>query len=202
MSESKEISNKEYLDLMQGDGTGKPSSVLLPHEKSAVEQAHANYKNEFQKLVEAKVSVSGGDDWHDGAFRATDNEAKIITSRMSAIAPLLGAVVVSYPEANEERASLGSRVVISQKSFSFPVDIVGFRKAYPDGVIDQQTQEEVVAVSPDSPLGEALIGRTPGEEVEYKNGTTTFTAVIEGIDQSAVQEQFRDADNLAIPVEE
>lgn len=184
-----QISNSTYLQKILRNEVDVPRHVLLPYEEQAVAVAKKRLENEYKRIVEAKVSVSGGDDWHDGAFRVTDNEAKVVTAQLETLAPLLGAIVVEYPDAAETRATLGSRITLSQNNVSFPIDIVGFRSGYPEGLVDPETQEEVTAVSPESPLGVALIGNTVGEEVSYTNGSRKFSVRIEAIDQTALERQ-------------
>lgn len=192
------IDNSKYLDSLLDGSPDAPEYVLLPYEKDAVAAARLKHEEEFQRIIEEKISVTGGDDWHDGAFRATDNEAKIVSSRVAALAPLLGATVVSYPHENETRVTLGSRVFVRQRGLSFPVDIVGYRGGYPDGVIEPSTNEEMVAVSPDSPLGKALMGHRTGEEIIYQNGSSKFSATIEGLSQNALENQVKKLGNLAV----
>ena len=81
------LSNKEYLELYLADSGNTVGKALLPHESNAVEKAVEKQRNAYNEVIEQKKSVSGGDDWHDGAFVATDNEAKIIGQQMSAISP-------------------------------------------------------------------------------------------------------------------
>lgn len=179
-----------YLDMVLSGQA--PEYVLLPHEQVAVHGEYERKVASFQKIVEAKISVTGGDDWHDGAFRATDNEARILTESMATIAPFLGATVVGYPDTNERRVALGSRVTVRQGRAAFPIDVVGFRIAYPDNIIDDVTGEEVMAVSPDSPIGAAILGRQVGDEISYNNGSHMLRATIGSLSQVAVCEYFQD----------
>lgn len=195
-----ELSNGEYLEAVLTNRANAPQYVLLPHEQAGVDKAHQDKLTAFGKIIEEKINVTGGDDWHDGAFRATDNEAKIISKSMAAISPYLGAVVVSYPEASEARATLGSRATITQNGFTFPVDIVGFRTAYPADVIDPDSQEEVTAVSPESPLGQALIGRVKGDEASYMNGDRSLKVTIDRINQTAVREYFMETAGVSLEI--
>jgi len=184
------LSNADFLNTVLGDKGQLPDYLLLPHEQAQVRAAHNENVTEFQKIVESKVSVTGGDDWHDGAFRTTDNEARVAAERNAAIAPFLGAVIVEYPLPQEVRVTIGSRVFVEQKSYTFPVDIVGFRQGYPSGVVDKETGEEIIGISPDSPLGQAILGKETGESTEYRNGERIFQAIIARIDQEAVRSQF------------
>jgi transcription elongation GreA/GreB family factor len=196
-----QMENSTYLNMILSESDQTPEHVLLPPEEAAGHETYGDKVDSFQKIIDEKVSVTGGDDWHDGAFRATDNEARIVTESVAAIAPFLGATVVGYPNIEELRVTLGSRVVIKQGRASFPVDIVGFRSAYPRDVIDEATGEEVMAASPDSPIGAAILGKQVGEEATYASGDRTLSATIESLSQVAVQMYFQDASRLILEVE-
>ena len=184
------LSNKEYLELYLADSVNTVGKALLPHESNAVEKAVEKQRNAYNEVIEQKKSVSGGDDWHDGAFVATDNEAKIIGQQMSAISPYIGAVVVDYPDTEETRASIGSRILVNQGGYSFPVDVVGFRSGYPEGVTSEEFEDEVMGISPDSPLAGAILGKTVGFEGTFHNAGSDIQVKIERIDQSAVKQYF------------
>lgn len=190
--ERKFIKSTEYLKGYLEGGLDLPGYVLLPHEGAAVDRAVAKQSQAFEEVVKQKIEVSGGDDWHDGAFRATDNEAKIVSQQMSAIAPFIGAVVVEYPDVSETRATLGSRLTIVQNGFTYPADIVGFRAGYPENIIDEQTGEEVVAISPESPLARSVIGMRAGEDTIFSNGGRDMNITVATIDQLAVKSYFTD----------
>ncbi len=184
------LSNKEYLDLYLAGDIDSVGKVLLPHESEAVEKAIEKQRNAYNEVIEQKKSVSGGDDWHDGAFIATDNEAKIIGQQMSAISPYVGAVVIEYPDPGEPRATIGSRVLVNQGGYSFPVDVVGFRSGYPEGVTSEGFEDEVMGISPDSPLARTMLGQTVGFEGMLHNAGSDIRVKIERIDQSAVKQYF------------
>jgi transcription elongation GreA/GreB family factor len=183
-------SNSEFLEMVLNPEMELPSHVLLPHEQTSVQLAYNQNVETFQRIVQSKVDVTGGDDWHDGAFRVTDNEAKIAAERNAVLAPFLGALVVGYPKISENRVTLGSRATLLQNGYEFPIDLVGFRGGYPEGVIDARSQEEVSGVSPESPLGKVILGKMLDEEIRYKNGNRIFTAKIKFIDQEAVKLHF------------
>lgn len=186
------MSNVEYLEAYLDAKQNVPDAVLLPHEGAAVDRAVAKQKKAYDEIVKQKIEVTGGDDWHDGAFRATDNEAKIVSQRMSAIAPFLGAAVVEYPDLSETRATLGSRLTIVQNDFSYPADIVGFRIGYPEDTLDEETGDEVVAMSPESPLAQAVIGMSEGEDTVFSNAGREMSITVARIDQLAVRIYFAD----------
>ncbi len=185
-----EVTNQEYLRLYLAQSEDLPGRVLLPHESRAVEAAVEKQREAFEKVIEQKVEVTGGDDWHDGAFRATDNEAKIIGQQMSAIGPYIGATIIGYPKQEETRVTLGSRVTINQDGYSFPIDIVGFRAGYPTDVLNDEFEDEVTGMSPDSPLARLILGNEVGFEGTFTNDHRELSVKIEGINQRAVMDYF------------
>lgn len=195
-----ELSNADFLDAAINKQGDVIEHVLLPHEQAGVDEAYDKRVKEFDSIVEQKVSVSGGDDWHDGAFRATDNAAKIVTEVIAGISPYLSAPVVDYPGEDEARVTLGSRVSVTQNNFAFQVDIIGFRSFYPKELIDPDTQEEVTPTTPDSPLGKAILGKIVGDEVGYRNGDRGFTVSIDRINQSVIREYFMAAGGVDLEI--
>jgi transcription elongation GreA/GreB family factor len=191
-----DILNSNYLT--QVDANEAPELVLLPHEVTAVQEALARHEANFQEVIREKVSVTGGDDWHDGAFRATDNQANIISESMAAIATYQHASVVDYPDEDSPRISLGSRVYVRQQSFVYPIDIVGFRGAYPSEVIDPVTEEEVDAMTPNSPLARAVLGKIVGDVASFRSGERRLEVQVERIDQTAVRKLFMDVLGIAV----
>jgi transcription elongation GreA/GreB family factor len=188
------LPNGEFLGGFLTDPAAVPEKVLLPHELAAVQEAYDKRIQDFGKVIQEKISVTGGDDWHDGAFRATDAQANILSESVSAMAPYLEAQVVDYPAADEPRVTLGSRVVVKQNGFAFPVDVIGYRAAYPSEVVDPVSGEEVTGTSVESPLGRAIMGKLLGDETSYQNGERTMRVVVTGLSQTAIREYFRGAE--------
>lgn len=185
----KTIPNETFLRDFLGDNP-PTEKVLLPHESALVDEAYRNRMVEFDQVVQDKISVTGGDDWHDGAFRATDALANILSESAAAIMPFLRAQVVDYPSSDETRVTLGSRVTVEQKGVRFPLDIVGYRTAYPREVIDPASDEEVTATNIESPLGRAVMGHMVGETVSYLSGDKELSAKLVGLSQTAIREYF------------
>lgn len=195
---NEKLSNEAFLELFIEQPQSVPEYLLLPHELVLIEKNYSEKVAQFDKIVSDKEHVTGGDDWHDGAFRATDNEALILSERLAKVNPFLTATVVEYPDAGEERATLGSRVFVTQNGFTFPVDIVGSRHTYPEKVTDPDSDEDVTGVSPDSPLGGNIIGKKVGEDAVYRNGDRKLQLTIDRIDQLAVPRFFLDACKVSI----
>lgn len=204
------IPNTKFLEEYLTRSTEEPTYALLPHERGIIDDEIARQRQVYEHLIEEKLAVTGGDDWHDGAFRATDNEARLIGHVLSSMAPFLEAEIVEYPDYDISVATLGSRVSVEQRNsdrtndrgFTFPIDIVGYRQGYPDNIIDETTGEEVIGVSPDAPLGRAIIGHEIGYQAEYQAGSGLSVVTIVGIDQLAIRALFeQQADSLSSPTD-
>lgn len=186
------MSNEVFLEQYLSSDDKLNYHVLLPHEKTAVDLAVARQRNAYDEVIEQKIQVSGGDDWHDGAFVATDNQAKVIGTRMSAIAPYLGATIVDYPLPSESRVTLGSRVLVNQRGYSFPLDIVGFREGHPEDLLMDNCEEDVLPVSPSSPIASAIIGLAVGDSATYEGGAGKLEVIVAKIDQLVIKNTFVD----------
>ncbi len=184
------IPNSEYLTEYLSGAAFSDIGVLLPHERAAVDLAIAKQRNAYEEIIEEKVAVSGGDDWHDGAFTATDNQAKIVGDRMSAIRPFESAPTVNYPDKSELRVTLGSRVIVDQSGYKFPVDLVGFREGHPEDLQVEGYEDAVTPMSPQSPLARSIIGLTLGQERSYERGQRRLSARVILIDQVAIKNHF------------
>jgi len=181
------VPNTEFIEVYLASDSA--SIYVLPHERVEAISAMDQQEAQLREIVQAKVDVTGGDDWHDGAFRATDNEANIMRERMRTVAPFVTATVVDYPLPDETRVTLGSRVRIAQNGFEFPVDIISY-KFTKDETIDISTGEEVMSATLSSPLAKALFGKLVDTQVEYKLGDRLISATILTLDQNAVRDQF------------
>lgn len=185
------VPNHEYLRLyLATHGQEAYERVLLPHESQAVDEAVKKQREAFDEVIEQKIEVTGGDDWHDGAFRATDNEAKIIGQQMTAIRPYIGAPVIDYPEPHETRVTIGSRVAINQNGYTFPIDIIGFRAGYPLDVVSDDFEDEVTGMSPESPLARLIMGQEIGFAGTFESDHREMLVKVEGIDQTAIRDYF------------
>ena len=183
-------SNGEFLSGYKCEHQESYIVVLLPHEKNLVDSAVSEQRKAYEEVIDEKVKVTGGDDWHDGAFRATDNQAKIIAQRMSAIRPFIEAPVFDYPDSETAEISLGSRVVIQQSGYDFTVDIVGFREGHPSNLYIDGQDDDIMAISPGSPLARAIIGRLEGDEVKYDTNGREIHAKLLQIDQLGIKNYF------------
>jgi hypothetical protein len=188
------ISNKRFLSFAHG-GLELPRAIL-PHEKKVIDSVTSDLEDSQRTITQAKQDVSGGDDWHDGAFRVTDNASELLRREyQTTVAPYLGSLVVDYPHITAEEVTLGSRVWVSIDGLMQPFDIVGFRHSYPE-VTDFVTGEPVTAITPESPLLSSVMGAKVGTHaVRHINGRAMEIDVLR-LDQQAVAELFRSEENV------
>jgi transcription elongation GreA/GreB family factor len=181
---SQRMSNAEFLQRYEAEDLG---DVILPQEVDLIEKRLADLSASQQRIIQEKKAVTGGDDWHDGAFRATDNEAKILSEQASKLGAYLRSTVIEYPDENETRATLGSRVKVSQSGDVYDVDIVGvpsLHKTDPD--------EDIATCSIESPLAKSIIGKQVGHTAVFNVGTRRQQVDVIAVDQSAMQRYFSD----------
>lgn len=179
------MTNKDFIEAYLNNSS---EVYVLPHEQIEAVLAMQHQEQTLQEIVKAKIDVTGGDDWHDGAFRATDSEANIVRERMQTLAPYVNARVVDYPLASEVRVTLGSRINIQQNNYIFPVDIVGYKSSTDH--IDPISGEEVMNATLNSPLAKAVFGKLIDACVDYRLGDKNINARVISIDQNAMREQF------------
>ncbi|HMS32089.1 MAG TPA: hypothetical protein PKA29_02320 [Candidatus Saccharibacteria bacterium] len=188
------IFNSEYLKkfLIEETENHNPSGAyVLPHEKAIARDLLEEASGKYDDVLEQKVAVSGGDDWHDGAFRATDAEANAIATRVASLKHFIAATTVGYPDEDERRVTLGSRLTIVQNGDRFTADMVGFIMGYPEN--NMVGQEEIIAISPGSPIGRIIMGATitdPSSPISFNNGGQESRLTICSINQDAVRKQF------------
>lgn len=143
---------------------GTVNNALVGVEPELLVQRLAEAETEFRAIIDEKKAVSGGDDWHDGAFRATDNAALTVVERVESLRQAEQWPVVEIPSVDFGRITLGSRALIGMGVTSFPVEVVGLRILHQTrGVYDDQGIEVVTL---DSDLGKHIFGRKEGEEFE------------------------------------
>jgi len=150
------LTNGEFLKIWQQQG---PTEAILAHEYALIEARLEAMQDEYDHIIASKKAVSGGDDWHDGAFRATDSAASALVKQHAELLELLRLPRVELPEPSQTTVSLGSRVHLSQnRRTPYNLNIVGTSRLYPsDGDI------EIATVL--SPLGRTLIGHKMGEVI-------------------------------------
>lgn len=181
---SQRITNAEFLQRYESEDFG---GVILPQEKDLIEKRLADLDASQRRVVQEKIDVTGGDDWHDGAFRATDNEAKILSDQASKLGAYLRSTIIEYPDENETRATLGSRVTVNQAGDTYDVEIVGVPLLHETAVTD-----DVMACSIESPLARSIIGKQVGHTAVFNVGDRRQQVEVVSVDQTAMQRFLND----------
>ncbi len=149
------ITNSKFLEIWRAEG---PTGALLVHEATLVTRRLAVIVSDFEEVIRQKQQVSGGDDWHDGAFRATDSVAGNLVEKRQELAELLTLPMVSLPEPESNWVSIGSRVLLAYDDKEpFNIDIVGTSLVYPKDGPDFATIL--------SPLAQQIVGHGVGDTV-------------------------------------
>lgn len=151
------ITNDQFLMMWQKQG---PTEAILTYEVGLLEAQLADMEKSYNYIIAEKQAVTGADDWHDGAFRATDLAASSLVNRHGDILHLLELPRVKLPEKLSTTVSIGSRAYISQnKTQPYYLDIIGAKRLYPD------SDDDIEIATPLSPLGRMLIGHKIGETI-------------------------------------
>ncbi len=172
------LPNPEFLAGWQ---SGKIQNAILEIELALIDARLRTIQHAFAHLIDEKIKVTGGDDWHDGAFRATDAAANHLSEQQR---PLVLAKTewpqVEMPEASSAIASIGSRVEIIQNDrFSYVVDLVGMVVLH-----DYGNDDDLMVTSINSPLGKALVGQNTGTDFSTVLGEHTHQLRILGTSPS------------------
>ena len=124
-------------------------------------------KNQRPKVAqELKEAKEYGDLSENASWDAAKDHQSFIEGRISEIEHILRGVVVIKAPRSISKVSIGSTVHLEIEDGKQIYTIVGSTEANPsDGKISNE-----------SPIGQALMGKTKGEEVEISvpSGTTTF----------------------------
>ena len=176
------LSNAKFLSAYLA---GEVPGGLLPIDELLIEERFAEYEEQFRKLVEEKTIVAeqSGDNWHDGAFRATDSDANNLAQMVTRLNEALGLPRVEYPLPDEDRVTLGSRVELKNvASRPYILDIVGVSGVYQRG----ENEPEVTSLV--SPVAKAVAGKRVGEVALMHRGDRSVVEIsILSLDQSALQ---------------
>ena len=157
------LSSLAFLEQWKEKNT---EEALLEKEVSLIEKRMSEMAEQLRHLIEQKKQVTGGDDWHDGAFRATDSEANNLSENHTKLSKALGWQIVEMPDSELQVATLGSRITVRQdKRFTYLVDLVGMSLLH-----EYADDDEQVVTSLSSPLGKTLMGREVGSEIRATLG--------------------------------
>lgn len=176
-------SNSTYLERINSD---QPiAHAILPHERYILIDANDGYSLS-KKLGNTAEQI------HESDYR----EVKV-----GSLATLLSAVVIEYPDNNETRATLGSRVKLLDKDKSPMVcDLIGDNRFYRKDMVDDDGRE-VIVLSTDAPLAREIVGHEVGTEIELFTNSrkNPLELQIVSIDQLAVaRDAFKNIVELRI----
>lgn len=148
--------------------------LITPEGKAKLEEELHHLKSVRRQEVAEKIQRAierGGTD-HNAEYEDAKNEQAFVEGRILTLENLLKNAVVVTPEKGD-RVKIGSRVsVLTQDGKPETFTIVGVAEADPSqGKISHQ-----------SPVGQALLGKRVGDEVEVKVPAGTLRFTVTGID--------------------
>jgi len=134
-----------------------------------------NLKTVARPAISAKIAAarSEGDLSENGGYHAAREEQGLIEGRISQLEAMLRDAQVGAAT-NTDQASVGSKVTVKYDADDTETFLIGSREML--GVSDI----ELPVYSPQSRLGEAVLGHHAGDKVEYTapNGRTIHVDVI------------------------
>lgn len=123
------------------------------------------------ELLAEQGSETGGDLVDQAGVAAQQIEIESIDRRLSRIRDLLSATTIATT-VEKDTVGLGSKVTLRFDD--------GSTETYQVGLIEEQ-DDEVVALTPTSPLGQALIGQRKGGQITYAAPAGQLTVEIVGV---------------------
>ena len=176
---SQVISNRDFLARFE---PGSNQSFILRSEATLIDLRLAQLVEEQQAIIDEKreIASQSGDNWHDGAFNATDNAAKVISDQASKLIKAREGLVVEEPTVEDQLVTLGSTVTVRQGRDQYELVIVGL-----SSLIESDHDHEYCSLA--SPIAQALIGNQVGATVTVNLGARQQVLTISGIDQSKIQ---------------
>lgn len=162
--------------------SGDRSPAILTRERSTIDVRLRELARKQAANLEAKQEAAeqSGDNWHDGAFRATDDVAKVLGNQAQSLVVALDGLLVDMPCPGEDRVSLGTQVHIRHDDSEYSLCIVGVPALHPSGEVD--------ACSLESPMARSLIGRRAGEHFTAHIAGRTAEITILSVSQEWAEE--------------
>jgi transcription elongation factor GreA len=146
--------------------------------------AHGRLAAEFEDLttrgridIARKIETARelGDLSENGDYHASKEEQGKMEGRILLLeALLLDAVIVEGPTGDGDTVTTGAVVTVLYDGDDDPEQLLV-------GSIEEQ-RDDLTVVSPRSPLGKALLGSAPGDEVSFETPVGTLTASVVSID--------------------
>lgn len=160
--------------------------ILLPHESEWIDRANRSYTSSKNPRHISELLIPFSEEPNKYFRDPSVIESEYTNLRIGEVASYLGALVVDYPALSEERVTLGSRVAVFEDGERMIVDIVGFNKLYKSSITNENN-EEVLPISVDSPLAEAIVGESIGSTKSLGSG---INVRIIDIDQASVRRNW------------
>jgi transcription elongation GreA/GreB family factor len=182
------ISNLEFLEQYETAGpvdrTRMAGGVILPFEAQLIEVRLGGLNDKRMLLAKdrAEIADQSGDSWHDGAFNENDRDVLALDREQASLRERQQGIVVDYPEEDEERVTLGSRVSIVNGGKTNHLDIVGF------AAVHEKVPGAPVPASLEAPLVQQILGKRLGEAAMLNLGGRTRPIEIALVDQSSIRQ--------------
>lgn len=164
-------------------------SPMLPFE-------HAMLSGELQDLGVAQSALSrllgeamqqSSETWHDNApADAINHEGRMLSARAEQLIATLGkAVIVGYPEVDDERIILGTIVGIKYQGDDEIEHLLltGVTRNAPHFSTEADIPRPLQIVTAQSPLGSAILGRKPGDTPQYEVRDRMLRIAIDSVQQ-------------------
>lgn len=136
----------------------QPTHQLSPSARKRLEQEEAELiKRRAELIIEQSQAETGGDLVDQASAAAQQIEIENVDRRLARIRDLLASATVATG-AKDGSVAVGSVVTLRFDD--------GSTETYQVGLIEEQVAD-VVALTPTSPLGRALLGHRKGDSVTY-----------------------------------
>lgn len=164
---SNAITNERFLE---GWKSQEYEGGLLVFEASLAEARSAQIEEDFKELTRQKreVAEQSGDNWHDGAFKATDEASSRLGKLLDELHKAQLWPVVELPAPESRIVSLGSRALLGLGRAKFYCDIVGMKALHQNAYDDHPEDVEVATLGSD--IGRAILGLSADTEVRASIG--------------------------------
>lgn len=178
-----------YLEISEIERAKLAGHVILPFEVPLIENriGMIGLRKEEIALERTAIAEQSGDSWHDGAFRESDREVLQVEAEEKRLKDRLKGTIVDYPDVNEPRATLGSRIFLRNGTKDTRLDIVGF------AAIHAKQVRDAMPASLDAPVVQSVLGKVAGELATIRVGGRPRELEIVEIDQSIMRVTHEDA---------
>lgn len=155
------------------NGAGTPEWMTVETQQRLQDELAA-LDERLAREGERVREIASDTTWHGSneVIPSLTQEMTALTRRIGAIkAALAHAVIYDPAESPVETVGVGTRVIVSEEGTRDEFTIVG----------PAETAPAQGRISPDSPVGRALLGRRPGDVVEVRTPDGAYTLRVEEI---------------------